>query len=230
MIPLGVLGSSQVAAGGPWTPASLALTAWFDAADAATITSSAGKVSQWADKSGNGYHLTQATDSLRPVTGTRTLNGLNVVDFTADILARTGLTIGSPVTVALVGALDTVASYHYFGTLNTATSSAAIGHGDAQKWTAYNGALLYGSARDLNPHVLVGVFNGAASSLRVDSASTTGNTGSGTHNGITLGSLDGGTTFGIDGFIAEYIVATGVLTGPQIDSLAGYLKTKWGTP
>lgn len=51
-----------------WTPANLgsALVAWYDAGDAASITESGGAVSQWNDKSGHGYHLTQATGGKKP--------------------------------------------------------------------------------------------------------------------------------------------------------------------
>lgn len=38
-------------------------------------------MSQWDDKSGNGYHVTQIAGSEQPDTGARTLNSLNVIDF-----------------------------------------------------------------------------------------------------------------------------------------------------
>src|SRR5690606_3185951 len=49
--------------------------------DAATITHALGAVSGWNDKSGNNYHLTQATGSKRPITGTEIIHGLNVLHF-----------------------------------------------------------------------------------------------------------------------------------------------------
>ena len=67
--------------GGVWTPAQLTTTFWFDASDETTITESSGSVSQWDDKSGNGHHLTQGTGSYQPTTGTRTIGGLNALDF-----------------------------------------------------------------------------------------------------------------------------------------------------
>ena len=57
-----------------------AVCGWYDAADASTITDAGGgAVSTWKDKSGNNYDLTEATN--RPTTGTRTINGLNTLDF-----------------------------------------------------------------------------------------------------------------------------------------------------
>jgi hypothetical protein len=67
----------------PWTPVQMAIapTLWYDADDASTIVHSSGSVSQWSDKSASAKHLTQATSDARPKTGTRTINGLNVIEF-----------------------------------------------------------------------------------------------------------------------------------------------------
>lgn len=56
--------------GSLWTPAQITTALWLDAADSATITVNGSKVTQWSDKSGNGRHVTQGTDSLRPTLGT----------------------------------------------------------------------------------------------------------------------------------------------------------------
>ena len=56
------------------------LLAWYDAADAATITTATG-VSAWTDKSGNGYTLRQSIGNNQPATGTRTIGGKNALDF-----------------------------------------------------------------------------------------------------------------------------------------------------
>jgi hypothetical protein len=60
---------------------SLSPVLWLDASDTSTITESGGAVSQWDDKSGNGYDLTQATSANQPTTGTNTQNGRNVITF-----------------------------------------------------------------------------------------------------------------------------------------------------
>jgi hypothetical protein len=65
---------------------------WLDASDTSTITESGGSVSQWNDKSGNGRNVVQSTGANQPTTGTRTINGLNVLDFAGDFLIRTTAT------------------------------------------------------------------------------------------------------------------------------------------
>ena len=65
-----------------WTPAQLNnIAAWYDASNPANYSETAGQVTQWDDISGNGLHLTQATGSNQPITGTRTIKGLNAFDF-----------------------------------------------------------------------------------------------------------------------------------------------------
>jgi hypothetical protein len=54
---------------------------WLDAADTATISVSGTAVTQWNDKSGNSYNFAQSTAGNRPLSGTRTINSKNVIDF-----------------------------------------------------------------------------------------------------------------------------------------------------
>lgn len=57
-----------------WTPAEINAALWLDADDAGTITQSGGLVSQWRDKSGNGYHAAQGTAVSQP---TYVVDGFN---------------------------------------------------------------------------------------------------------------------------------------------------------
>jgi len=54
------------------------LSMWYDASDAATVIGS--PVSQWSDKSGNGYHMLQTNPAQRPTTGTL-VHSLNSISF-----------------------------------------------------------------------------------------------------------------------------------------------------
>lgn len=82
MIP-GILAQRRHGGGGPvlWTPAQLSTAAWFDGDDAGTITLDSGAVSQWADKSGNARHASQATASNRPSVAAGVMNGRDVIRF-----------------------------------------------------------------------------------------------------------------------------------------------------
>ena len=54
---------------------------WLDAADTSSIAVSGTAVTQWNDKSGQANHFTQVSSTARPVSGTTTQNGKNVVVF-----------------------------------------------------------------------------------------------------------------------------------------------------
>jgi hypothetical protein len=56
------------------------LTAWFDADDASTFTLNGTAVSEWRDKSGNGYAVSQGTSNNQPAR-TGTVLGRATVDF-----------------------------------------------------------------------------------------------------------------------------------------------------
>ena len=64
------------------------LYAWYDAADASTITQATG-VSAWADKSGNGRTCSQATGANQPAYVLAGQNGKNVVDFASSTYRMT---------------------------------------------------------------------------------------------------------------------------------------------
>jgi hypothetical protein len=64
-----------------WNPSMISTALWLDAADASTVTTVSGAVSQWNDKSGGATNFTQGTAGARPATGSATLNGRNVLTF-----------------------------------------------------------------------------------------------------------------------------------------------------
>ena len=64
-----------------WNPSMISTALWLDAADASTITTVSGAVSQWNDKSGNGRTFSQPTVAARPTLTAAGLNGRNIVTF-----------------------------------------------------------------------------------------------------------------------------------------------------
>jgi len=49
-----------------WTPADIDTVAWYDVSDISTVTTNGSNVSQLDDKSGNDFHLTQASGGAQP--------------------------------------------------------------------------------------------------------------------------------------------------------------------
>ena len=236
MIPLGVLASSSVApAGGAFSPESLTLVAWFDASDTDTITHISGVVSQWADKSGNGYHLTQATEAWRPSTGTHTLNGLNVLWHSNDHLHNLSVTMPRPFTIGAVYQIDPTApdkTYRFWGALAPANgATGAIGRRSAT-WGMYDSNVIdhpnSSSYAVDSPHAHVGVFNGSASLYSLDGDRASASLTAGTTGRIHVGAYADGGYSPLVGRMAEIVIASGALTGTDLTNLEDYLMTKWG--
>ena len=137
---------------GAMSPADVSgVQAWWDAADASTITDAgAGAVSAWADKSGLGHTLTEGTN--RPITGTRTINGRNVLDFdgTNDQLRRTAASLLSPSACYIVCEPDSVTGTQVLFKGQAATPSiflsgadvTGVYHSDAVGSTVTTGAAI----------------------------------------------------------------------------------------
>ena len=64
-----------------WNPSMIQTALWLDAADASTVTTVSGGVSQWNDKSGNARHATQVTSGSRPTVAVASQNSRNGISF-----------------------------------------------------------------------------------------------------------------------------------------------------
>jgi len=114
-----------------FSPTSLSgLQAWYDASDASTVTESSGDVSQIDDKSGNDYHLTQATAALKPTYETAVQNGLNVLTGIQDASTNRQTLESSNASLAAIGnGSFTVATVARMNTVGGST-----GRGDIFLW------------------------------------------------------------------------------------------------
>jgi hypothetical protein len=230
-------------------PIELGVHAWWDAADQATITDIAGKVTQWSDKSGNGYHLTQSTDASRPVTEVGTRNGFNIIQFSNDSLFYVGNTGIDPdtMTVFLVcGETSAVANAGFLsahaGTGNDWDRTDAFSFSSGA--TSHHLALVIASSN-------IGLVGGAGATpmgiyttRRIPSASqfqtyfngvpnTSGTPGTWTvpTGGWVVGSRfqSGGiTTPQLIGDIAEILVFPSAMSTSDTNLVGEYLAEKWG--
>lgn len=216
---------------GEWSPLDLpSLVGWYDASDTATITDSGGEVSQWDDKA-NGYHLTQSTAGLKPTTGTRTINGLNVLDFDgSDNLRRTTTPSTTvPFMVYVVFFADSAAGCIFDGIYGPADKVRLYYSGST--WHIYNGSnpLSSGDGSSGAVHQWSLLFNsGNAAQIWKDGSSlaTSSIVGSYGFGGINVG-RDANDSNAFNGAIAELIISDSSDDQALVES---YLKAKWGTP
>ena len=216
-----------------WKPTAVDTKLWLDASDASTITDSGGSVSQWDDKSGNSANATQGTGSKQPTTGTRTLNGLNVIDFdraTANNLEVSSLPYGTTdeFMIFVVGKLDTPLNYEHF-ILGRGTDRCGIGlNGSFYRSFVDGNSYTTATNHSTNPSLLsLCVENGTDADFLLNGASI--DTQTGTYS-ITSQQADIGSqtdTYFLDGYIAEIII-TAHCTLIDRQRIEGYLAHKWG--
>jgi len=222
-----------------WTPSQISTIFWYDAADTSTITASGSQVTQMLDKSGNGYTLAPlSAGKIGPNTGTRTLNGKNVLEYsktttsTNQILENNSFTQAQPFFIAMVLRLDSDAlADQDFLFSGTETSAPRIA---VRRTTNDSFQILTdvgsvgtsnGSVTEGNDYLALFYFNSTSSTIRLNGALA--NTGSIANNSFT--SLNIGGNFSEDQSLNGFIAETIAFTSPNDQVLIeGYLAWKWG--
>jgi len=215
----------------PWTPAEITTALWLDAADSDTITLNGSNVSQWDDKSGNAFDLTQGTSAAQPGYLENEINGLNVIQFSsAKWLGKTDRPTASAASVFFVLKHDSAETRHIiFG--NRATSSLWIQAADSGSTntsvygssgtpsTYYNGSL----QSSLNRGTAFSTFDGAAAVASIINCSFSNS------NWTTRFAVNGysSDTWPIDK-VGEIIIVGEAVDTDTRQKIEGYLAWKWG--
>ena len=221
--------------GALWSPADISTVAWYDASDASTIMESGGNVTDWADKSGNGVHLTQAIVGDRPSVVAAGINGLNVLEFadrTEDMDAIVG---GNPVLINATW-VAVVLQYNRVDGSNNVDPQFSTALGSQNAANGDNYTIQYRG--DVNADRWQGGYRTNGNPESTTGASAITSPAIVVHDDINLsdfriqvGGDRGLNNRGWDGYIAEVIYGNqdlGVET-ELIETLEGYLAHKWGT-
>jgi hypothetical protein len=198
----------------------------YDASDTATITASGGAVSAWAPKSGSlGLTAAQGTAANKPTTGTRTQNGLNVLDFDGGDFLSVDIDPdeAQQVTIACVCGPDGTGNAHVIGNQVTPQTTLLI---VSATWRYFAGTTINSTINvTAAPHILIGVFNGASSVMWVDGAAgATGNTGTAALKTVAIGASAAGTN-ALNGWIGHVIYYDGAVS--SLANLSAALNDKW---
>ncbi len=227
-------GMSPAKPGVPGPPFSMdnifGLQLWLDASDTTTITDTAGSVSQWDDKSGLGNHCAQATPAEQYTTGSRTQNGLNVLDGVSGN-NMDGVNLGlSTYTIVSAFVRDS-------NSLTNNTISKVSGKNDA----------LFGSDTDTVKDYAGGDKITSIDTVTIGDVAIAVNTHSGALatlylNGLIQGTasytmLTGGASYQIGAFggfanqdqaLLEIAVFNRVISISEINQIGSHLSSKWG--
>lgn len=204
---------------------------WFDASDSSTITESSGSVSQWNDKSGNGYNVTQATGINQPSLMIGDQNGLSTIFFDGsnDRLSNAVFpTTAQPYTVvALFRWASATNNYRLFSASNNVQIFIIN-----NKFSPFAGALTGPGANETtNAGCRIVTFNGASSRFYLDSTPfVTLNPGTNSAAApFTLGARADNTLFG-SLYLFEFALFNRLLNDSEVASVVSYSRRKWGTP
>jgi hypothetical protein len=237
------------AAAGEFAPSDIGnLVGWWDAADAATVTSSGGLITQWDDKSASGFDVS-ATGTARP--STSTINSLGAVSFngSSNFLGWTGSN-GVDVTSITVFSVGLWANNSFKGVV-------AFGHNTGADWNNNNAFVMStgnrtpndacDTSRDgmqafstLGGATPLSVNTGSLKSAGNDVVRRNGVAGGvrGAHAspyGAALGPISIGTrvnanafnTDYLNGTLCEIIVYEAELSAGEITDVETYLNDKW---
>jgi hypothetical protein len=230
---------------GLWYPGLISTALWLDAADAPTVTTVGGAVSQWNDKSGNARHATQGTAGNRPLLAAAGLNGKAVIDCdgTNDELSLANITSLTSVNQSLfvVAKRDNAAGRTEMSIAigNTTTSDGVI---DIPRWTdnAMYSQVGYATNRPTPTSVItdqpyISSVTGGAIQLSYTNGTLigTGTTQSTSSFSVTSGFIGSGTAVTpsgrfFDGKIAEIVLLPLVADTTTRQKTEGYLAHKWG--
>ena len=226
---------------GIFTPLEISgLQLWLDANDSSTITLNGSTVSQWNDKSGNGYNVSQSTASNQPTYQSAVLNSKSVVRFdgSGDVLTNTTDTpVGGSTnrTVFVVFNSNTGITAKYPLALGNSTSTGqTFGISQEIGVRVNSGYQIWTTSVD-STHAIVTIIldgtsttdlsawkNGSSLSAYTPSAQTINTT-----SGILVGNGPSGGN--LNGDVAEIIVYNSALSTSDRESVESYLSTKWGT-
>lgn len=223
----------------PEEPTEPSLSLWLDAADVMTITESDGAVSQWADKSGNGWHAIQGDTAAQPTYAAAGLNGKGVVIFDggSDFLqADLDFLAGVSHSAFIVTHPTTFSNIYGAANGNQAANSLHVGFNDGGDYKMNYWGNDFDPLRSANfveesANIINYIWTtGVGKQILANGKSEGANTDAGDIGTMSGGGRIGRTTghpfFGGD--IAEIIILTVPVSVGDRQEIEGYLAHKWG--
>jgi len=224
---------SAVSGGALWTPSRIPTVFWYDPSDADTITTSGSNVTQVDDKSGNNYTLTPEVGQNPPLIGTRTLNDLNVLEWTGNnCIENTSFSYNqsaTPLNFAFIVYHDTsgVQEFYFSGTQTTSdprifARRLTDGKYDVAAPTRITTSYTITANQ---PTLILNQMNATNSLVRINGdLKNSGNIGVNAFQILALGHNENEAS-DLDGYFAEII---GFADNSQQERVEGYLAWKWG--
>jgi hypothetical protein len=219
-----------------WLDASDASTLFQDSAGTTPAALDADPVGRWADKSGNGRHVTQTTAGARPALKLAIQNGLPVIRFATDDWLQSAL-LGAPiaqpnyilVVTAMRGYVTAATAFVVTGRSTGGRHAIYRSVSDASRIYAGTNLAVADATAMTAATVYEGRFDGASSQLwRDGTLKVTGNAGTEAFGALLLGANDAGNASFLNGDIMEVIVMGSMPAVGLQSAIRNYVGTKWG--
>ena len=183
-----------------------------------------------ATRAGTVITLRREPDTARPKTGTRSLNGLNVLDFDGGDKLVSTFTLSGDRSAYVVFCYDTTGSIVVMD--NRASFSATTFYALSSVYKNYNGGSVANEigaiAMDTNPHFRDFIISGTRGTNYHDGAlDVAGTVGTNSMNGLSIGARYTAGAL-LNGYIAEIVLCAGAHDAGTRQKLEGYLAHKWG--
>ncbi len=225
----------------PWvSPSNITgIVDWWNPNNTGKITTSGGEVTHFLSEM-NSYDLTQL-GSRGPKSGSRTVNGHNVLDFDRSYrggLVQTGaVSSGQPCTFFAVTGDDLAGSaqveFVVYKYPSGGDTTFALQGNDGNHVELYAGTWggSGGPAKSATVKLYICVFNGASSHIYTDGTDfTQGNISTGHFSsGFAIGAAYDNGVNGIDGPLGTFGLCNGVMSVSDRAALRGYCQTLWAT-
>jgi len=195
-----------------------------------------GSTFTWADLSGNGYNLTQATSINQPTfnavdSAYNNYPSLSFASTNSQNLINSSVPMAQPLTMFVVGNFSGASQNQIMIGTSTNQNLYIYNAGANTLISASASSVLQGSiANNGTPFSYVAIFNNTISSIYYNSsiALASGTVGtSGATTGLQIGASDSATFF--NGKVVEVAIFSGSLTSGQINQLFLYSNNRYGT-
>lgn len=231
LIPYSSLGANG--ANRPANPSMTGLLGWYDADSEFVTKDGSNYVSAWADKSGQGNHLSQGTGANQPLWVASGQNSRPLVRFNgvAHVMQSESFTQAQPITVYF--AMKQVSWNYGDGWFGDVSAGFTISQND----TTPKFLLYAGSDGPRNEHLEVGSFNIAAcvvngastaSYVKGQDAHESATGTDGITGGFYLGAFYAGYWRYAEVDVAECLVYGVAHTGTQVVNMMNWLGSKYG--
>jgi hypothetical protein len=204
-------------------------TAWYDASRTDSLTFVGSKISQWDDLTGNGFHLTQSDDALRPLISTSL--SVNTISLTAGAvrLANSSINIASPFTVCLSVRQNNVGRFGFWS--SHPGGSAFAYQWDSNTWYLSNGiaTLSIANVSKIGWQTFSFVVDGSNTRIRINGINAvTGNINIPSLLGFVIGWSNGVGSPAVIG-CGEIAIVPRALSDVELLAFEDYCTPKWLT-